>query len=57
MRNFLNKNIIFFKKKFVILQVNLLPELRNLDNFIREIMQFINKYEKNYTFCPTFQVF
>ena len=29
--------------------------LRNLDNFIREIMQFINKYEKNYTFLlPTF---
>ena len=55
MRNFLNKNIIFSKKKFVILQVNLLPELRNLDNFIREIMQFINKYEKNYTFLiPTF---
>ena len=56
MRKFiLSKNLILQNKKVVILHVNLLPELNKINHATKEIIRFINKYKKNYTFfIPTF---
>jgi len=56
MRNItLTLKMIDPKKKVILLQVNLLPEFKNIENSKTEILKFINKYKRNYTFLtPSF---